>query len=207
MTLSTYLLYVAAVALLIVTPGPTTLMCITNAVNHGPGRAMTSVAGALAASLCVMGLSAMGLGALLETSETAFTVLKSAGAAYLVWLGVKTFRSRGTFLQASSAAAPRSDSFLLQGFVVGASNPKSILFFAAFFPQFIDPASPVVPQFALLALTFLAGDAIVMAVWAVGVGRLLPWLHRGSHARWINRISGGLFTLMGALLLFTRRQA
>src|SRR5206468_3166601 len=93
MTLTTYLLYVAAVALLIVTPGPTMLMCMTNSLNHGPRRAMTSVAGAVSAVLCVMALSAMGLGALLATSETAFLIAKIIGAAYLVWLGIKTFRS------------------------------------------------------------------------------------------------------------------
>ena len=94
MTLSTYLLYVAAVALLIVTPGPTMLMCMTNSINHGPSRAMTSVAGAVTAVLGVMLLSAMGLGALLAASETAFTAVKVAGAAYLIWLGIRTFRSK-----------------------------------------------------------------------------------------------------------------
>ena len=88
MTLSTYLLYVAAVALLIATPGPTMLMCMTNALNHGPRQAMTSVAGSVSAVLVVMVLSAMGLGALLAASETAFTTAKLIGAAYLVWLGV-----------------------------------------------------------------------------------------------------------------------
>ena len=91
--------------------------------------------------------------------------------------------------------------------LVGASNPKALLFFAAFFPQFIDPASPMLPQFALLAATFLAGDALVMSAWAFGVGRLLPVVRRGNIGRWLNRVCGGLFALLGALLLLTRRQA
>ena len=116
MALSTYLLYVAAVALLIVTPGPTMLMCMTNAINHGPRRAMTSVAGSVTAVLGVMLLSAMGLGALLAASETAFTVAKVAGAAYLIWLGIRTFRS-GAVLRSvdDTAAAPARRSFYLQG--------------------------------------------------------------------------------------------
>jgi threonine/homoserine/homoserine lactone efflux protein len=203
MSLSTYLLYVAAVALLIVTPGPTMLMCMSNAANHGPRRAITSVAGAVTAVLGVMLLSAMGLGALLAASETAFTVAKVAGAAYLIWLGIKTFRSEAVLRPGE--AAPRGRSFYLQGLLVGASNPKAVLFFAAFFPQFLHPDAPIAPQFALLALTFVVLEFAVLTACALGVSRLLPLLRSTGAVRWINRICGGLFTLMGALLLFTRR--
>jgi len=208
MTLTTYLLYVAAVALLILTPGPTMLMCMTNAVNHGPRRAMTSVAGAVTAVLGVMLLSAMGLGALLSASEAGFTVLKVAGAAYLIWLGIKTFRSEAAAIsiEGVQSGAP-GRPFYLQGLLVGASNPKALLFFAAFFPQFLDPAAPVVPQFAILALTFVAFEFAVLTLCALGVARLAPVLRASHTVRWINRISGGLFTLMGGLLLLTRRHA
>jgi threonine/homoserine/homoserine lactone efflux protein len=205
MTLSTYLLYVAAVALLILTPGPTMLMCMTNALNHGPRRAMTSVAGAVTAVLGVMVLSAMGLGALLAASETAFTAVKVAGAAYLIWLGIKTFRSN-TALHLDAAVAP-GRSFYLQGLLVGASNPKAVLFFAAFFPQFLNPAAPMVPQLAVLALTFMAFEFTVLTLCALGVSRLVPLLKTSGPVKWINRICGGLFTVMGGLLLLTRRQA
>ena len=208
MTLSTYLLYVSAVALLILTPGPTMLMCLTNALNHGPRRAMTSVAGAVTAVLGVMLLSAMGLRALLAASETAFTTAKLVGAAYLVWLGIKTFRSghAALHLDGAAAAKPRH-SFYLQGLLVGASNPKAVLFFAAFFPQFLNPVAPMAPQFAVLALTFVAFEFTVLTLCALGVTRLLPLLRSSGPMRWINRVCGGLFTLMGGLLLFTRRQA
>jgi threonine/homoserine/homoserine lactone efflux protein len=205
MTLSTYLLYLAAVVLLVITPGPTMLMCMTNAINHGPRRAMTSVGGAVTAVLGVMLLSAMGLGALLAASETAFTVVKVAGAAYLVWLGVRTFRSSA--LVHVDADAPARRSFYLQGLLVGASNPKAVLFFAAFFPQFLNPAAPMAPQFAVLALTFMACEFTVLTLCAMGVARLLPLLKSAGPVRWINRICGGLFTLMGGLLLLTRRTA
>ena len=208
MSLATYLLYVAAVALLIVTPGPTMLMCMTNALNHGPRRAMTSVAGSVSAVLCVMLLSAMGLGALLATSETAFVVAKSIGAAYLVWLGIKTFRSAAPALQADTAPPAKvGRSFYLQGFLVGASTPKAVLFFAAFFPQFLNPSAPMAPQIAVLALTFMAFEFAVLTACALGVSRIAPVLRRSGPARWINRICGGLFTLMGGLLLLTRRSA
>jgi threonine/homoserine/homoserine lactone efflux protein len=204
MTLATYLLYVAAVALLIVTPGPTMLMCMTNSINHGPRRAMTSVAGAVTAVLGVMVLSAMGLGALLAASETAFTTAKVIGAAYLIWLGIRTFRSDAVLKVDESPTTPRR-SFYLQGFLVGASNPKAVLFFAAFFPQFLNPAAPIVPQFAALALTFMAMEFSVLTTCALGVSRLVPLLQSSRPVRWINRICGGLFTLMGGLLLLSRR--
>ncbi|HYE70728.1 MAG TPA: LysE family translocator [Aquabacterium sp.] len=206
MTLTTYLLYLAAVALLIVTPGPTMLMCMTNAVNHGPRRAMTSVAGAVTAVLGVMLLSAMGLGAVLAASETAFTAVKLAGAAYLVWLGIRTFRSKAV-LQLDEGAQPRARSFYLQGLLVGASNPKAVLFFAAFFPQFLNPQAPIAPQFALLALTFVAMEFTVLTACALGVSRLVPMLKSSTPVLWINRVCGTLFALMGGLLLLTRRNA
>ena len=207
MALSTYLLYVVAVALLIVTPGPTMLMCMTNAINHGPRRAMTSVAGSVTSVLGVMLLSAMGLGALLAASETAFTAAKVAGAAYLIWLGIRTFRGGGAPLVDDKAAAPVRRSFYLQGVMVGASNPKSVLFFVAFLPQFLDAAAPVAPQFAILALTFVVLEFIVLVPCALGVARVMPLLRSSTLVRWINRICGGLFTLMGGLLLLTRRSA
>ncbi len=207
MTLSTYLLYLAAVALLILSPGPTMLMCVTNALNHGPRRAMTAVAGSVTAVLGVMILSALGLGALLAASDTAFTVAKVVGAAYLIWLGIKTFRSAASPLQLSGTSTPqKTKSFYLQGFLVGASNPKALLFFAAFFPQFLNPAVPMLPQFAVLALTFVAFEFAVLTACALGVSRLVPLLQSTAPVRWINRICGGLFTLMGVALLFTRRQ-
>jgi threonine/homoserine/homoserine lactone efflux protein len=205
MTLATYLLYVAAVALLIVTPGPTMLMCMTNAINHGPRRAMTSVAGAITAVLGVMALSATGLGALLAASETAFTIAKVLGAIYLIYLGVRTFRSNAVLQVEGQQVPARSRSFCLQGFLVGASNPKAVLFFAAFFPQFLDPMQPIVPQFAILALTFVAFEFAVLTLCALGVARLLPLFKSNVVVRWLNRVCGGLFTLMGGALLLTRR--
>ena len=202
MTASTYLLYLLAVSLLIVTPGPTMLMCVTNAVNHGPVRALASAGGSLVASVVVMALSALGLGAVLAASEAAFTVLKVIGAAYLVWLGIRTFRSTGA-MQASAVPAHRS--LFMQGLLVGASNPKALLFFSAFFPQFIDPAAPVLPQFVLLAATFVAGDFLMLLAAAFGVGRIAHLLRDAHVIRWINRVCGGLFTVMGGLLLFSRR--
>lgn len=214
MTLSTYLLYLAAVALLVLSPGPTMLMCMTHSLQHGPRKALASAAGSVTAVLGTMLLSALGLGALLAASEVAFMGLKTLGAAYLIWLGIKTFRSRGTVFDAmpdaaNAAAVPNVPARRLyaQGLLVGASNPKALLFFTAFFPQFIDPSAAWAPQFAILASSFVASELSVLSLCALGVARLAPVLRSGDRMRWFNRVSGGLFALMGALLLATRRHA
>ena len=206
MTLSTYLIYLVAVTLLTITPGPTMLMTLTNSVNHGPWRALASLSGSLAGNMVIMMLSALGLGALLSASEAAFTTLKVIGAAYLIWLGIKTFRNGGG-LRLDGGKQPPGRSLFLQGVLVGGSNPKSLLFFTAFFPQFIDATAPFVPQFLLLSLTFIVGDFLILGAGAFGVGRIAPWLRQTHVVRWINRVCGGLFALLGGLLLFARRHA
>ena len=115
MTLSTYLLYLAAVALLVLSPGPTMLMCVTNAINHGPRAALLSAVGSVTAALAVMLLSVLGLGALLAASEAAFTVLKTIGALYLVWLGIKTFRSTSLPMATRSDDPPAGPGRSLRG--------------------------------------------------------------------------------------------
>jgi threonine/homoserine/homoserine lactone efflux protein len=212
MILSTYLLYLAAVALLVLTPGPTMLMCMTSSLQQGPRHAMAAVAGSVSAVLCVMLLSALGLGALLAASANAFWLLKTVGAGYLIWLGVKTFRSRATvFDSLGSAQAPVVPlpvrRLYVQGLMVGASNPKAILFFTAFFPQFLNPNAAWAPQFAVLAGSFIVFEFSVLSLCAVGVARLAPVLRESQRMQWFNRVSGGLFALMGGLLLLSRRPA
>ena len=210
MTLTTYLLYLAAVALLVLSPGPTMLMCITTAIHHGPRKAMLSAGGSVTAVLGVMLLSALGLGALLAASEVAFAIAKLLGASYLIALGIKTFRSQGIVLldyagTASDAITGRAS--YIRGFWVGASNPKALLFFAAFFPQFLNSSLAFVPQFAILALTFVAFELTVLTACALGVSRIAPLLRQSGPMRWVNRVCGGLFTLMGVALLFTKKTA
>ncbi|MFM2276558.1 MAG: hypothetical protein RL211_2430 [Pseudomonadota bacterium] len=208
MTLTTYFLYLAAVALLIVTPGPTMLMSMTNAATYGTAKALMSTAGSVTAVLGVMILSSMGLGAVLAASDTAFTVLKVVGAAYLIYLGITTFiNADRAVLAAENPLAPTRSarSLYLQGWMVGASNPKALLFFSAFFPQFIDPQATFVPQFAILAATFVAIEFSVLSLCCVFTARLAPWLRQSGRTRTFNRVSGSLFAGMGALLLLMRR--
>jgi threonine/homoserine/homoserine lactone efflux protein len=208
MTLSTYLLYLAAVALLVLTPGPTMLMSMTNAIAHGAPKAMASASGSITAALGMILLSSLGLGAVLAASDTAFWVLKLVGGAYLIYLGIKTFRSSVSSFDlptATTSAGTPMRKLYLQGLLVGASNPKALLFFAAFFPQFVDASQAWAPQFAILALTFVAFEFTTLSVCTLFAARIAPWLRQSGRARVFNRVSGSLFAGMGVLLLAARK--
>jgi threonine/homoserine/homoserine lactone efflux protein len=210
MSLTTYLLYLAAVAVLVLSPGPTMLMCMTTALNDGKRGALAAAAGSISAVLGVMALSALGLGALLAASEFVFTVVKVIGAIYLIWLGIKTFCNNAEAIEIKRAATDggrRLRPHYVRGLLVGSSNPKAILFFTAFFPQFLNPIEPFAAQYSILALTFIACEFSVLAMCAFGVSAIAPVLRSTWHMRWINRVTGGLFATMGGLLLFSRRHA
>jgi threonine/homoserine/homoserine lactone efflux protein len=212
MTLSTYLLYLAAVALLVLTPGPTMLMSMTNAIAHGAPKAMASASGSITAALGMILLSSLGLGAVLAASDTAFWILKLVGGAYLIYLGIKTFRSPvssfdmpATSALSVASAGMSMRKLYVQGLLVGGSNPKALLFFAAFFPQFVDSQLPWAPQFAILALTFVVFEFTTLSLCTLFAARIAPWLRRAGRTRLFNRVSGGLFAAMGCLLLAARK--
>ncbi len=208
MTLSTYLLYLAAVALLVLSPGPTMLMSMTNAIAHGAPKAMASASGSITAALGMILLSSLGLGAVLAASDTAFWVLKLLGGAYLIYLGIKTFRSTANSFDlpaASAAIGMPARKLYAQGLLVGASNPKALLFFAAFFPQFVDASQAWAPQFAILALTFVAFEFTTLSLCTLFAAKLAPWLRKAGRAKVFNRVSGSLFAGMGCMLLVARK--
>jgi len=210
MSLTTYALYLAAVAVLVLSPGPTMLLCVTTSLHDGRSGALASATGSISAALGIMTLSALGLGALLAASEVAFTLVKVTGAFYLIWLGVKTFFNKAEAMEIKGTASHggrRLRAHYVRGLMVGSSNPKAILFFTAFFPQFLNPIEPFVPQYAVLALTFVACEFSVLAMCSFSVAALAPVLRSSWHMRWINRAAGGLFATMGTLVLFTRRHA
>jgi threonine/homoserine/homoserine lactone efflux protein len=208
MNLSTYGLYLAALALLVLTPGPTMLMSMTNAIAHGAPKAMASASGSITAALGMILLSSLGMGAVLAASDNAFLVLKLFGGAYLIYLGIKTMRSPTSSFDlpcASTKAELGAPKLYLQGFLVGASNPKALLFFAAFFPQFVDPNRSWAMQFAILALTFVVFEFATLSVATVFAARIAPWLRQAGRARIFNQVSGSLFAGMGCLLLAARK--
>jgi threonine/homoserine/homoserine lactone efflux protein len=208
MTISTWLLYVAAVFVLTVTPGPSVLMRISTSVNLGPRRALIASVGSTSAIVCIMVLSALGLGAALAASEVLFTVLKWLGAVYLAYLGITALLSKRTEISVSGAASASSPRRLFaQGFLVGASNPKALLFFGALFPQFIAPSAPQLPQFLLLGLTFVFFELLWLTIYAASAARAKNWLQQPRRATLFNRITGAVFLFAAGILATSKRSA
>ena len=205
MSLDTWLLYAAASLLLSLTPGPSGLLALAHGATMGVRRASVTVAGGVAGFAVLIAASASGLGALLASSAVAFDAVRWAGATYLVWLGVRTWRAPPTRVDAaagvSAPGARRGAGLFAEGFLVALSNPKVVLFFAAFLPQFVDPAAPLAPQFVVMGVTFLAVEFAVELLLAAGAARLLPWLSREAVARRFARVTGGLFVGAGVALV------
>jgi threonine/homoserine/homoserine lactone efflux protein len=155
MTFETWLAFAAASAVLIVIPGPTILLVVSYALGQGWRTALPMAVGVALGDFTAMTVSLLGLGALLATSATVFTILKWAGAAYLVWLGIKLWGSGGTLDAKPRMDAASSLRMLCHAWLVTALNPKGLTFFIAFLPQFIDPKLPLVPQVGVFGATFL----------------------------------------------------
>lgn len=205
MTLSTWWLFIIMTFVVSATPGPNMLYVMSTSARHGVNAAVVAMAGCMTALLAMMSISAAGLGALLHTFPTVFEVLRLAGAAYLAYLGVKCWRapvSDVTDDGASPAAMPTAQwgAIYRQGFLVAASNPKAILFAAAFFPQFIHPEAAKLPQFAILLATFSVIEVAWYFVYAVSGKSLAVYLRRATVMRAFNRVTGGVFIGFAGLM-------
>lgn len=206
MSLELWLLYLAAAIGLSLTPGPNGLLALTSGARFGLRPAVWTVLGGALGFLLVIAASLAGLGALLAASEAAFTVAKWIGGAYLVYLGVRLWRApapvveagRAEAASAALAAEGRPGRLFARGFLVAASNPKSLIFFAAFLPQFMTPGAGFLSQLLLLGGTFLVVEVLYELMLAGLAQRIAPWLTR--HGRWFNRATGGAFVGIGAAL-------
>ena len=203
MTLQTWWLYLGAVVLIACTPGPNVLYVTTRSIRFGFGAAMTGMAGCLLALAVMLSGSIAGVSAFMLAVPTAFEVLKYGGAAYLIFLGIQMWRAPVDFepLAASPRGTASRVALLRGGFLVGISNPKLLIFAAAFFPQFITPSAPWAPQFALLVATFLAVESFFYVTYALSGRRLATQLMRGAWQRRFNRVSGVIFAGFGCALL------
>jgi threonine/homoserine/homoserine lactone efflux protein len=160
MSVDTWLIYLLASLGLSLSPGPNGLLALTHGVLHGQRKALFTILGGVLGFVAVIALSMFGIGALLQASLTWLTVMKWLGGAYLVWLGIQVWRSAPVGFDVTAATQPRSGwSLFRQGALSALTNPKGILFFAAFLPQFIDPHRSLVLQFIVMAGTFAATEA------------------------------------------------
>ena len=203
MTLQAWLIYLVAAIGLSLTPGPNSLLVLTHGALHGHRRTLFTVAGGAVGFTALIALSMVGIGALLQASAHALTVLKVVGGAYLVWLGIQLWRAPPVMLQASPAGADaRGRTLFRQGLLTAVSNPKALLFYGAFLPQFIDATRPLWPQFVVMTATFVVVEWFVEWGLALLAHRVRPWLQRVG--RGFNRACGGLFVGMGCALPLTR---
>lgn len=195
----TWLVYLLAAIGLSLSPGPNGLLALTHGALHGQRRTLFTICGGACGFTAVIALSMFGIGALLASSLVWLTVLKWVGGAYLVWLGIQVWRSPPIGVAVGACDVPRPGGWLFQqGLLSALTNPKGILFFAAFLPQFVDPARSLVLQFAVMAGTFVAIEIVTETVIAGAAHRLTPWLRRVG--RRFNQACGGVFIAIGAAL-------
>jgi homoserine/homoserine lactone efflux protein len=200
--LELWLAYLVACFLFAVTPGPAVLLTAGQAISRGFGAGLAVVLGTQLGNLVYFVVSAAGIGAILVTSEAAFRIVKYAGAAYLIWLGIGAIRKAGAASVPKPAArVPLWQHPFMQGLVNQLANPKSILFWGALFPQFVDyEAGNLVAQFAILAGTAVAADILVLSSYGVVAARGGRFLAAGPAAVWRERISGAALILVGGAL-------
>lgn len=203
MSISSWLIYLTVVLLSVFSPGPAVLLAISNGIAYGPRKTVFSCLGNIGGLLVISSLTVAGLGTLLKTSATLFLVLKVCGAAYLVWLGIRQWRSRVLPRQTADASAGRRSprQLFVQGMLLALSNPKAILFFTALFPQFLDANRPLLPQAVLLTGTLALFSFSALMIYALVAGFARHLFESGTNIRLFNRISGSLFVLLGIGLL------
>jgi homoserine/homoserine lactone efflux protein len=206
MPLELWLAYVAMCFLFAVTPGPAVLLTAGQAIARGFSAGFGVILGTQLGNLVYFVLSAAGLGAILATSETAFMAVKYAGAAYLVFLGLRTIRNARRALEPAEEKVPVWRHPFTQGLLNQLANPKSILFWGALFPQFVDfRADNLLVQFAILAVTGIVADIIVLSSYAAVAARGGRFMATGPKAVWRERLSGGALVLVGGALSLVRR--
>jgi len=203
MALHTWLIYLVAATGLSLTPGPNSLLVLTHGALHGHRKTLFTVAGGAIGFVALIALSMLGIGALLKTSGDALTMLKLLGGAYLVWLGIQLWRAPAIHLQGDAATRDaRGAELFRQGLLAAVTNPKALLFYGAFLPQFIDPRRDLLLQFIVMAATFAAIEIVVEYLLARLAHRIRPALERVGRS--FNRACGGMFVAMGVALPMTK---
>ena len=188
MTIEAWLAFVVASAVLVLIPGPAVILTISYALRGGRSTGWGSVPGVVAGAFVAMSLSLLGAGAVVATSATLFSLLKLAGAAYLIWLAYQLWTSPVTEIEAGvepNGASTRSIFF--RALLVNVLNPKGPVFYMAFVPQFVSADSPVFPQFAILVATFLVVAAINGVMWVLFASTLRPILAKPRALKAVNR--------------------
>lgn len=204
MSLELYLGFVAASALLVLTPGPMVAYLVATTLRYGLRQGLMALIGSAAASAIQLGVVVIGLSLILNAAAEAFFWLKWIGVAYLFYLGVQALREPVEDL-APAAPLRSGRRTIAEAFFVNLTNPKALLFHGAFLPLFVSPSAPATPQLIILAITFIVVAAVLDGCWAVFAARLEPVLRRVG--RWRNRMTGGVLLVASLGLALVRRPA
>lgn len=210
MSIETWLAFAAASCIMLAIPGPTILLVISYALGHGRKTALATVTGVTLGDFTAMTASLMGLGAILATSAALFTILKMVGAAYLVFLGIKLWRApivTGPMGDNDNLPQEKPLKIMLHAYVVTALNPKSIIFFIAFVPQFLDMSKPFVEQTLILEATFITLAALNSLIYVLVADMARGFIRKASVQRAVNRTGGTLLIAAGAVTAGYRRMA
>ena len=202
MTLEIYIAYIVACFVIALVPGPTVTVIVANSLAHGSRAGLLNVAGTQLGLALMMAILVVGLSSVIAAMGWLFDWLRWAGAAYLVWLGWKLLRAPDAMIDIQKSSMPRG-GFLLQGFLVLMANPKALLWFGAFIPQFVDPSGNYVGQIVLLGVTAMAVALVSDGAYAVVTGRASAMLSR-KRVRLVSRLSGGFLIGGGIWLALTR---
>lgn len=189
MSLSIWFAFMGTILLFMSTPGPSHLLMFSTSLTNGFKRSLATAAGDLGANTLQIIAAGLGLAALIMASQYGFMIIKWCGVAYLVWIGVKMILRASD--RQSSEALPKAGAKTLyfRGFITSASNPKAIVFFAALFPQFIDPSSALAPQVLILGLTYIIVDGLFLCAYGSGAS----WIAKrfaSSNMKWLDRLAG-----------------
>ncbi len=204
MELHVYLAFVVATSIMIALPGPSVILTVAHSISFGWRSGIATVAGATVGIAVQLIIAAIGLTSLLNIVAGAFEWLRWAGAVYLVYLGIKQWRSASDPMEITTSEVSRKNLFV-QGVVITIPNPKSLIFIAAFLPQFIDVTRPLGVQFSLIVPTFLLITFTVTSVWALLAGSAREFLRSQRAIKTVSRTSGGLMVLAGMGLAAARR--
>ncbi|HWA89669.1 MAG TPA: LysE family translocator [Rhizomicrobium sp.] len=211
MTWASFGAFAVATIALCVVPGPAVMLVLSQALSHGPAKAVWSILGITAAGVVWFALSATGIGAILVASYDLFFAIKWIGVVYLVWLGVGTllrssgFRSAGFALPGPATGSAEPARLFWGGFVLQMANPNVLLFFTAFLPQFIAPRAPLLPQIVILAAATAVVELVVQLGYAYLAGRFKDLLAASRFARIADRVAGSLLILAGIATAAIRR--
>lgn len=205
MNIELYAAFVLTSVLLIIVPGPNVSLIVANSLAHGPRHALATVAGTTVAMSIQLAVTCAGVASLMAILAQGFEWLRWIGVAYLIYLGIKQWRTFALDQNVRATHETSRQRLFWQGFLVALTNPKTLLFYAAFLPQFVDPALAAGPQIALLCVSFVVLAVILDGSYALLAGRMRGLLLQPRRARWLGRITGGFLIGAGVGLALARK--